>query len=256
MKEGVITLTVVSFNMWADSFLKNERTEWVYKHILKNKPDVILLQEVSNSIVLDLTKKLRRLDYQYKVANEGRVVYELICSKWPIVDHKFNRYSTSKKGNGVLWADIKINGNIVTVASTQLDQEPEEFQKRLGQLDCIMKFLANRYHTTILGCDTGFGRGEEYDLRGTRWKDAWVTSGKNKLAQYTYDFNRNKNITEQVQTRPDRIYYQGAFTDPDYELVGTLATCGAIKVNPSNHFGIQLTLRYESGTEKPHLGGK
>jgi hypothetical protein len=243
MTEGAITLTVVSFNMWAESFLKTERTDWVYKHILKEKPDVILFQEVSNSNVLELAKKLRKLDYHYKVANEKRTVYELICSRWPIVDHKFNRYSTSKKGCGLLWADLKIKGNIVTVGSTQLDQDPDEDQKRLGQLDCILKFLANHNHTTIVGCDTGFRKNEGYDLQGTQWKDSWVESGKNKLAQYTYDFNRNKNITERVQTRPDRIYYQGAFKEPYYELLGTLAMCGSAKVNPSDHFGIKLTIQ-------------
>lgn len=243
MSEGAIMLTVVSFNVWADSFLKPERTKWIFKHILKERPDVILFQEVSNSNVLEITKKLRKLNYQYKVANESRNVYELICSRWPIVDHKFNRFSTSAQGRGVLWADIKINDNVVTVASSQLDQGLDETQKRIGQLDCVLKFLANRHHTSIVGCDTGFKRGENYDTRGTRWQDSWITAGKNKLAQYTYDFNRNKNVTEQVHTRPDRIYYQGDFIDPDYELIGTMGSCGTAKVHPSNHFGIKLNIR-------------
>lgn len=242
--EDVTTLTVVSFNMWADPFLKKDRLEWVYKNIIKERPDIILFQEVSNSIVLELAKKLRKLDYQYKVANENRTVYEMICSKWPIINYKFSRYSTSNTHRGVLWADLKINDKKVTVASTQLEQGPESLDKRLGQLDCILKFFANRHHTTIVGCDTGFVKGENYDLRGTKWKDAWISSGKNKLAQYTVDFNRNKNITEQVQNRTDRIYYQGPFVDPVYSLVGTTGECGNIKVNPSNHFGIELRLRY------------
>ena len=232
-------LKVVSFNLWSDPFAKNERTEWVYTHIIKEKPDIIFFQEVSNSNVLELTKKLRKHNYQYKVVSEGRTVYEMICTKWNIANHKFNRYSTSKTGRGLLWADLKINGSIVTIASTQLDQDAGDTKKRLGQLDCILNFLANHHHTTIIGCDTGFIK-ENYNLSGTNWKDAWVSSGK-KLPQYTYDSNCNKNIASRLQTRPDRIYYQGGLTDVSYELVGTAETCGSIKTNPSTHFGIWCT---------------
>nr|QBK87103.1 MAG: endonuclease/exonuclease/phosphatase family protein [Marseillevirus LCMAC201] len=230
-------LKVVSFNLWSDPFLKNERTEWVYTHIIKEKPDIILFQEVSNSNVLELTKKLRKYNYQYKVVSEGRTVYEMICSKWQITNHKFNRYSTSKTNRGLLWADLRINGSIVTVASTQLDQGTGEIQKRLGQLDCILKSLANLHHTTIIGCDTGFIK-ENYNL--SHWKDAWVSTGK-KVPQYTYDSKRNKNITKNIQTRPDRIYYQGGITDPIYELIGTAECCGLLNANPSTHFGICCT---------------
>ncbi len=238
-----MTLKVVSFNLWTDPVLRTERSKWVYTQILQEKPDIILFQQVCNNNVLELIKKFRKLNYKYTVSNNGRAAYELICSKWPILDHKFNRYSTSKKGRGLLWADLNVNGTIITVASTQLDQEANDIKKRVGQLDCILKFLANRRRTTIIGCDTGFLKDEGYDLRGTVWQDAWVSSGKNQLTQYTYDSNRNTNITESVQSRPDRIYYQGAFTELEYELLGTTGCCGTAQVNPSNHFGIRLTIK-------------
>ena len=67
MTENTFTLNVLSFNLWADSFLKHVRSKWVHAHIAKEKPDIILFQEVSNGTVIELTKKLRKYDYKYKV---------------------------------------------------------------------------------------------------------------------------------------------------------------------------------------------
>ncbi len=224
------TVTVISFNLQSTT---EKQTKWISNHILTKKPDVILFQEVNNGILLKLVEKLRNHSYHYKIANERRKTYELIASRWPITNHSFKRYSTSRRGHGILWANLNIFNDVITVASTQLDQE--NIHKRIGQLDCILDFFAERGNSTIIGCDTGFLRRENYNLEGTDWNDAWWDAGRNKFAQYTIDCNRNKNT--QMQARPDRIYYIGEFDEPTFELIGTQTT------EQPFHFAIKLTLQ-------------
>ena len=225
------TITVISFNLQSTTGKQNK---WISNHILTEKPDVLLFQEVNNAILLKLVKRLRKLNYYYKIANERRRTYELVASRWPIAKHSFKRYSTSRKGHGVLWADLNIFNDVITVASSQLDQE--NVSKRTGQLACILDFFTKRGNSTIIGCDTGFLKGENYNLKNPYWEDAWWNTGRNKYAQYTIDCNRNKNT--QMQARPDRIYYIGEFGEPTFDFVGTQDT-----EYPFIHFAIKVTLQ-------------
>jgi hypothetical protein len=232
-----MNITLISFNVWQEPILKKERTEWIYENILKNKPDIILLQEVTNSILLEFVSELRNSNYQYKISNSNRKVYEIICSRRPILNYNFKRFSTSKSGKGIMWVDIKLNSETITVASAQLEQGEENYNKRIGQLSCILNFLAEK-RKVILGCDTGLLKDDHFDGNIVRdeWRDAWIDGGKNKFAQYTIDSNRNTYA--KTQARPDRIYYLG-FTQKEstFELIGTNET-----KPPSMHFGLKVTI--------------
>lgn len=234
-------VTVISFNIWSGEYCKRERTEWLLNNVIDQAPDILLLQEVSNANVLEITARLREKKYEYKVANAGRKVYELIASKWPINDYAFSKFSTSRTGRGLLWAIVKIRGKPVTIGCAQFEQTPSEVKKRIGQLDCAQSFLAQRGQNCIFGCDTGFQPDELYTL--PEWNDAWSVAGKNQLAMYTIDSKRNTHFDDKqlTQSRPDRIYYQGNFKNSTYTLLGTEQTSG---VHPSTHFGIKMTLYF------------
>ena len=231
-----MTLTIISFNMWDNPTLKNERAKWVYENIIQQKPDIILLQEVTNSILLELVSELRNAGYQYKISNNKlRKVYEMICSRRPIIAHKFKSFSTSNTNRGILLADIQLQNDYITVASTQLEQGESNYTKRVGQLSCVLDFLEENDHNVIIGCDTGFLKDEYFSINKDKWKDAWIDE-KNKFARYTIDSNRNNYA--KIQARADRIYYLGFIhKEPTFELIGTEEG-----KHPSMHFGIKITI--------------
>lgn len=238
----MVYLKIVSFNIWDNKFLKTERLEWFYKHIIKNRPDIILFQKVTKENAIFLSKKLLKYKYNYKISSECRNSFELIAARWPIQSFKFNRYSTSQESNGILWAVITVNDQEIVIASSKLDQASTA--KKYGQLDCALKSLANRSKNCIFGCDTSLQLDEKYTIFNN-WNDAWEATGKNELYSTTYDI-KNKNVTEDSCTRQDRIYYRGAFKNAMFELIGTEPSCpfGKEMVQPSTHFGLLLRLEF------------
>ena len=144
---------IICFNLWANSYLAKERLKWVLDFINREHPDILLLVEVTNEIVLDLVQFLRIAGYFFKVSNESRTVYEIVCSRWQITNSKFSKYSTTTSDRGMLWAEIQLQETIVCIAAAQLDSSPAPFSRQLGQFDCILKFLNSR-KTVILYCDT------------------------------------------------------------------------------------------------------
>jgi len=213
------SISIISFNSVPEKSLK-----WLSKCIHTENPYIALFQGVTNQTVMPIIAKLRKYSYQYKVSNDKRKVYEIIACKRPIVDSIFKRFSTSKTGKGILWANILIDDQTITLASTSLEQGDELIG--MGQLDCITEFF-DKQGQTIIACDTGFKGKYE-----TEWNDAWHSAGKNSLAQYTVEDGS-------LRYRPDRIYYNG-FDDPTFELLS--------RTEKLPHFPIKLTLQI------PHNG--
>lgn len=234
-------LTIISYNLWAKNTLKKDLLEWIQKNIIDLRPDVILFQEVTNAIVVDLTTKLRISGYQFKISNQSRNEYEMICSKWPIRDFKFKRFSNSPTYRGVLWCIIVIDGRNILVANSQLEQDINNFEKRTGQLQCLFDSFSKSKYYVIMGCDTGLRPKEEVENK--LFQDAWIKTGKNKFARYTFDSERNSNVTEPIQSRPDRIYIKGDIDEISFQLIGTNFLSDKQKYNPSNRFGISFSFR-------------
>jgi hypothetical protein len=237
-----ITLNIVSFNIWNDPYYQKERLKWIKENILKNKYDIILFQEVNNNIILELTKKLRKLNYNYKISNNKRNTYEIICSIYPIINYKFQKFSNSNTNKGLLWITIRINNKNILIANTQLEQTSNTLISE-NQLKCVFNFLSqmNNINNIILGCDIGKLSNISID---NKWNDAWITNGKNKYEQYTYNSYINKNIillkNKHKQIRSDRIYYTGNFIEPELRFIGTIPINN--NIYPSTHFGLHLKI--------------
>ena len=57
-------MKLISVNIWFDNYLKYERINLLLDYILKNKPDIIFLQEVKIDILSFLYKKIEFI-YKY-----------------------------------------------------------------------------------------------------------------------------------------------------------------------------------------------
>ena len=234
------TLHIIDFNVWHHDLYRKERLEWLIKMIKERLPEVLILQEVNNPIILDLTNELRYLGYQYKISEPHKGVYELLASRYIISNYKFNRYSNSPIGNGVLWADIKVHDEIVTIASTQLDNSP----KRREQLKCILNYFKTRQNPVIIGCDTKNPKGERLDIDESYWYDVWKMAGRNKYSRFTVDYQRNNNVDDGVQYRPDRVYVNRYFDKHHIyqNLIGTEKMENGCY--PSYYFGHEITAQF------------
>jgi len=241
-----IQFEVTCMNIWKEKYLLQQRTEWIIHNIIESiQPDILLLQEVTNENVIDIIQALKEKKYQYRVSNEKRHVFEIIASKWNIIEFRFQKFSTSNLNNGILYCDIQVYNHRVTLASGNIDENLNGNE----QLNCALNFLSNHNKYIIYGVSSHLGN-ELYPFKNERWKDAWVLSGKNKLNEYTYDFDKNINLTKNRKSRPDRIFTQGTNNIYKYELIGTLPICSStptskLKVQPSTHFGIHCRIVYK-----------
>lgn len=233
-------IEIMSMNVWNDKFLYKERTEWVIKNIIKKKPDIIFLQEVNHYNVVEFTQALKKYEYEYRVSSEKRSVFEIIACRWKIEDWKFQRFSTSTQKNGILYCDILIHDTLFTLATGCID---ENLDIGYEQLQCALNYLSNHNVHIIYGVHTHC-KNELYRFKNERWTDVWEHAGKNKLQEYTLDFHRNKNVTTEQQTRPDRVFMQSNYTVSKFELIGTLPiiNTGNTQTHPSYYFGLHFMI--------------
>jgi len=240
-----IRLSLLSFNLWDDKYYRLERLEWFTDYIKNNTPELVLLQEVTNSIVIELSKKLHELNYQFKISGSSRTRYEMICSRFPIQSHKTNIYSNSKTKRGLITTTIKINDVCnITLVSTQLEQDSKSRNIRAAQFECLFKSFSNISGNVIMAVDTGLSKDEIIQV-SDEWKDAWEQSGRNKYLQYTIDNRKNANVIDEDQRRSMRIYYKGDIEDLEYKLIGEegLQNLKSKIVYPSLQFGPFITFK-------------
>lgn len=230
-------LSILNFNLWNNSLYKKQRIDWFIKRINIDRPDVILLQEVNNSVILDLISLMKELKYEYFVSNTRNNSYEMICSHFRLLDYNYCTFSNSLENKGLLWADINYKGKIITIATSQLEQSINNDKKRLLQLDCSLTFLSKK-PLFFFGCDTGSFH-NKIDLKN-KFYDTWELSGENNFTEYTYDYKINKYIDDNIQARPDRLFTNKQFKDINFNLIGYEKI--SKDINPSIRLGILLKI--------------
>lgn len=229
-------INLVTFNMWDDPYLRKERLEWFINTILKSKPDILFLQGVTKFNILHLSEALVGNNYIFITNTQDRSSFEVIATRWKIGDWKFNKFSTTKSNTGLLWGYIEIDNKRVALATSQLDYD----RSNIGQLNCALKFLNEKFDHCITGIDTRIS-GEDLQLPSD-WNDAWIATGKNDFCKFTLDYKRNTNLYQKEELRSDRIFYKGGLKPIAFNLFGTDKVCGTTKkTQPSNHFGLQFS---------------
>ena len=233
-----VKINVMLWNCWNNDYCRKERLDWIFEEILKKKYPIILLQQVSNATVVDLTTELKRQNYYYKVSNlKSRKTFEIIASIWKITNEHFYFFTNSEQQKGLFVTDINTTVGKITVGCCEL--ESENPRKQIGQITAIQDFFTTK-DLWILGCNTYFPN-EYYSVE---MNDAWGHE-QNKYYYYNYDTEKNVNLqnVEIIEkSRPLRVYISDNLTASNFVLKGTEQLNNYY---PSAYFGINVDVNTE-----------
>jgi len=226
-------INVLLWNMWEHNFCRTDRLNWFINNILPENHGILLLLQVSNNIVVDLTKELKNHGYYYKVSNlTGRKKFEIIASKRELLNWKFQEFSNTEQFKGMTWVYINTPLGKILIACCELEENNPK--KQIGQIKCIIDFMNTKSDKWLFGCNTNFPN-ETFIVE---MNDAWAHD-RNKYCYYTLDTERNTNLSEigmyNEKSRPLRLYMSDNLYSENFILKGT-EKCN--DYFPSIHFGI------------------
>jgi endonuclease/exonuclease/phosphatase family metal-dependent hydrolase len=199
-------MKLISVNIWFDNYLKYERINLLLDYILKNKPDIIFLQEVKIDILSFLYKKIefiyKYIHFSVEENNYGLV----ILSKNEIKNREYYKFNNSKMGRGILFCEI----NNIIFATTHLESVFKNEKTKIDQFNNSIKLLS-KYNNVIFGGDMNLKK----ELDSFNFIDMYDNSKNNK---FTYDGLNNLFIKNKYRNRLDRIYYKGSFKINNFNL--------------------------------------
>ena len=201
------TLSMITWNI--DGLdVKNlaMRTAHVIHVLKKIKPDVILLQEVTASIVEDLERHL--IDYHIIEQGSGMDYFTCVLLRQTTLyldKAHTNAFDNTKMGRGLQRIDCHMGKVKMSFLNVHLESTKDFSKERLEQLrKCLAEVEGLKDDTTaILAGDMNIRDSEISSLRNgsglpANVKDIWELLGKRKEVQYTWDMMRNTNL--QVHT--------------------------------------------------------
>lgn len=234
------TISIMGFNIWFDSYMQRERLISLIKYIIKNKPDIICLQEVLPEIYKILINKLGRI-YPYNFPNSITYTYGcVIFSKHKITKCLQIPFKNSNMGRSAVIAKIefpmivykgitieKIDLAIITshfesVYKTNESNNPINKISQFTITESIMDEMYDEYSNVIFCGDTNVSKEDEQHFIKTdtthfpdnpaanKWKDAWIYMGDEEN-KYTFDSRSNKYLKMKNYnycSRLDRILYK------------------------------------------------
>lgn len=245
----MVSFKIVSYNIWFDRFLREQRLKSLISKILLENPCVVCLQEVVDmthqKLLTDLTDK-----YKYTYPENLNHRYGcLIMSKYPIEKATSLKFR-SNMGRQLDLTYIRLPSNYsIVVANTHFESEFDiENKLKTSQYkytSAILNKICNdnnhdkNFLGTILCADTNITKHDEvkYNLSLGLFCDAW---NKDVTKENTYDTKTNILLSEsdnQIQSRLDRILYR-----PSNKLM--LTSFDMLKGNMleiSDHYGISAS---------------
>lgn len=243
-------LKIVSYNIWFDSFMRQQRITSLLSKIFVENPEVICLQEVIEETHSRLSKELKTV-YKYTYPEflphrYGCVIY----SKHPIEKATSLKFK-SNMGRQLDLAYIRLpTGNSIVIGNTHFESEFEEHNnvKKLQYryASAMLQKIHNdnisdiNYVGTLLCSDTNLTKYDEnyYSTLFSKFKDVWSV---NDSDGYTYDTKTNSllttiNIENEIRARIDRILY----LPKNMKQVSSNTLKGDI-LEISDHYGIFAT---------------
>lgn len=211
---------IVSYNIWFDRFLREQRLKSLISKLLLENPCVVCLQEV-----VDITHSglLATLSDKYKYIYPKNLTHRygcLIMSKYPIEKATSLKFR-SNMGRQLDLAYIRLPSNhSIVIANTHFESEFDTENKlKTSQYKYTSAILNKIYNDnihdenflgTILCSDTNITKHDEikYNLSLGLFRDAW---DKDVTKENTYDTKTNILLSEsenQIQSRLDRILYR------------------------------------------------
>ena len=202
-------ICIGNYNLWFDNHDQEKRTKKLCDVIIKNKIDVLCMQEVTSK-VYDKIKLSMKYHYPKKITKP----YECaIISNYPILNTKTIQLP-SNMGRKLIIIKISVNGTNVIVCTTHFESEfKKDNCKKIKQFDyvaTILNRICDNYKNVIFCSDTNIINNEEFIFNSSFYKfsDGWEICGSNEKNKYTYDYNTNKYLKGKFCARLDRILFR------------------------------------------------
>ena len=247
-------MKLLTINIRCEEPRLQERLDELGKIVKAKRPEFIAIQDVS----IDTGKQIKAAQWaqryhflmpppRFETRNKPSVA---ILSAYPTSkESKALQYEGAKPTEVLLRShyvmlDKNRQPHVVTIATTHVQNEPEDTMIREKQLNEAMGMLDEFEDAWLLG---DFNIIREIDgsqsLAG-QWKDAWMEGeGNTCTSGDTYvplnnPLIKNKSLSS---GRPDRIFYKSRrYCFESIELVGTSPVI-------SSHFGVLVTLYQHEG---------
>ncbi len=232
-------MRILTWNVWFGAHQFRARTAGLVREIMRRRPDVVALQEV--------TPPLRAiLDYElagYSLhGGDGSFGYDVMLLVRGEVRGSDTLELPSEMGRRLLVVELAAG---LTVATVHLESTAPCVKQRAAQLAAIGPWLAARAEDACLVGDMNFDdfAATESDVLDDSYVDVWQTTRKEP--GYTVDSVVNTmraDLRGKVQKRIDRVFLRGPrWRAESIALVGT----DPIDVHDtfvSDHFGLAVEL--------------
>jgi endonuclease/exonuclease/phosphatase family metal-dependent hydrolase len=245
---------IMSYNIWFDKLARITRTNKLIETILKEKPNVVCLQEVVPETCSILLENLQQYyPYHYPSALGHRYGC-FIFSKHSIIQSETKAF-LSNMGRLLdvvtinLGDDLDGSNSKIIIGNTHFESEfdkdnvVKKVQYKTAASFLQQLFLKNstdeNFIEIFLCSDTNVTQYEENDFDETfkLMSDAWIVGGQNDNNKYTYDTKTNiyiRNSEFQIRARLDRILFKNAHNlkQINFKMIGS------DEFEISDHYGI------------------
>jgi endonuclease/exonuclease/phosphatase family metal-dependent hydrolase len=224
---------IMSYNIWFDKLARITRTNKLIETILKERPNVVCLQEVVSETRTILLQKLQhQYPYHYPSTMDHRYGC-LILSKHSIIKSETKAFP-SNMGRALDLITINLgnssdssnssDGKII-IGNTHFESEFEKdnvvkkVQYKMASSFLQQIFLKTNVDDNLMGTflcsDTNVTQYDEHEFDDTfkLMSDAWIVGGLNNEHKYTYDTETNIYIRDSestIRARLDRILFRSA----------------------------------------------
>ena len=263
-------LSILTYNIWfGDPILENssfptdnERFRGIIKLLLKFKPDIICLQEVTQEAfhLLFANKRLQKL-YNFNIQYFRRTYGELILCKYKIVDSKIIKFNNTMMDRDLNLIKIKVNNIDTNIITAHLESVFSNYHShiKINQYKHILTKFKNTKNSIFVG-DTNLLNHEESKINSLtkkyNWNDGWIKDGSKLNKKYSYDYKYNMYVkmkNKKHQSRFDRVIYK---TDnlilKSFDFIGKKKLIEKYnnKYQLSDHFGILTKFRIVKAKSK------
>lgn len=152
---GPKRLSILSYNIDFQSRSINSRFTQILELIRNINSDVVALQEVPTSHLVDLRSKLSDIYphniTSYRRKNTRRTYTELMLSKTPFTGTGYHKFEETLMDRDLIWGSIDNNGVLVTIATTHLESLDHNSKIRTIQANLVHKMLGSRSNVVLVG---------------------------------------------------------------------------------------------------------
>ena len=169
-------MKIFSLNIWFSDYLKLQRTKILYKYLIENDFDVILLQEVTLPVLSILYKKINEKYPHIHLDIEENFYGVCIISKFEILDREILKFENTKMRRSIIYGKI----NNIIFATTHLESEFGKIcDKKIDQFNNSIALLSKFDKVCLIG-DTNLTPKNDKHLILNDFKDIYLEIDKTK----------------------------------------------------------------------------